>query len=457
MTSRDIRFRFIDLFAGIGGFHLAMEALGGECVFASEIDDNARSVYENNFQMKVAGDIRPLTEDGAAATAIPAHDVLCAGFPCQPFSKSGYQRGINETRGTLFFNILKVLEAHRPRFVILENVRNLAGPRQRETWDIIIRNLRELGYRVADEPAVFSPHLLPPERDGRPQVRDRVFILAELVGETAPEALLRGDLLVRSGPVGGWDPDRWRIEDILDDEESIPQVDKYALRPDEIRWIDAWNDFAQSIDDDHLPGFPIWADAFDPEPSYDIATPEWKRLFLIKNSNFYMEHRRTIDRWKTRHDLARFPASRRKFEWQARKWQPAAADRNLWDLVMHLRPSGLRVKPPTYLPALVAITQTSIIGSRRRRITPREAARLQGFPDRFELHDDEAAAYRQFGNAINVGAVMHVARSLFDASPVGWPGQDRQSVPLDVASWTPLNDQIRLADDRAPYVTASQP
>lgn len=455
MSSRTGQFRFIDLFAGVGGFHLAMEELGGECVFASEIDQDARAVYEDNFKVEVAGDIRPLTEEGAAKAAVPAHDVLCAGFPCQPFSKSGHQRGIGETRGTLFFNILQILEAHQPRFAILENVRNLAGPRQRGTWDTIIRNLRLLGYRVADEPAVFSPHLLPPERGGRPQVRDRVFILAELVGNGAPESVLRGDVLVAPESVDGWTPDSWRIEDYLDDESVILQVEKYALRPDEVRWIEAWNDFAQSIDDDQLPGFPIWADAFTPAPIYDRTTPEWKRLFLIKNSAFYMEHRRTIDRWRKRHDVESFPPSRRKFEWQARKWQPAAVERNLWDLVMHLRPSGLRVKPPTYLPALVAITQTSIIGSRRRRITAREAARLQGFPDEFRLHKDDAAAYKQFGNAVNVGAVTHVARSLFDASPIGWPGQAPTAVSLEAGAWSGRDAQLRLAEEAAGYTAVS--
>lgn len=100
-----------------------------------------------------------------------------------------------------------------------------------------------------------------------------------------------------------------------------------------------------------------------------------------------------------------------RLEWQARGWP-----RDLWQLVMHMRPSGIRVKPPTYLPALVAITQTSIIGSRRRRLTPREAARLQSFPEDFRLHPVDAVAYKQAGNAVNVGAVMHVTRALLDGS-----------------------------------------
>lgn len=448
MSSSKREFRFVDLFAGIGGFHLALQQLGGECVFASEIDPDARSVYEINFDMHVEGDIRALTEEGAAETAIPSHDVLCAGFPCQPFSKSGFQRGINETRGTLFFNILKVLEAHRPRFAILENVRNLAGPRQRETWETIIRNLRRLGYRVADEPAVFSPHLLKPELDGRPQVRERVFVLAEFVGEDAPSSLLRGDVLVTPRPVAGWDPHQWRIEEYLDVDAAVGDLQKYALRPNEHRWVQAWDDFVKSIEADALPGFPIWVDAFVQDPQFDSTTPDWKRNFLIKNSAFYVEHRKVIDPWIRRHDVMSFPLSRRKFEWQARRWQPTAADRDLWQLVLHFRPSGIRAKPPTYLPALVAITQTSVIAGKRRRITPREAARLQGFPDNFELHPDDAASYKQLGNAVNVGAVKYVARTLFDSTPRGWPGtEDRVALP-DPAEWADKGTQLRLVEER---------
>jgi DNA (cytosine-5)-methyltransferase 1 len=455
LPSPEPTFDFIDLFAGVGGFHLALEGLGGRCVFASEIDDNARKVYEQNFDMDVAGDIRPLTEDGAATEAIPRHDVLCAGFPCQPFSKSGHQRGINETRGTLFFNILQILEARRPRFVILENVRNLAGPRQRDTWDTIIRHLRRLGYRVAGEPTVFSPHLLPLQAGGRPQVRERVFILAEHVG-TPDGRFTHGDVLVSNRPPTGWSPDDWRIEDLLLPDDQIPDLERYRLRDDEVRWIDAWNDFSQIIDDDDLPGFPIWADAFVERPRIPSATPEWKRTFLLKNSELYCKHRPAIDSWLAKWRVADFPPSRRRFEWQARKWQPAHADRDLWQLVMHMRPSGLRVKPPTYLPALVAITQTSIIGPRRRRITPREAARLQGFPDEFEVHSDDAAAYKQFGNAVNVGAVQHVAKALFDSSPVGWPGAEGGSIVLGHAVWTRRGDQVRLLERRAQYAATDR-
>jgi DNA (cytosine-5)-methyltransferase 1 len=409
-------FQFIDLFAGIGGFHLALETLGGECVLASELDPACREVYSQNFPTThVVGDIHSIAPD--ARRLVPRHDVLCAGFPCQPFSKSGFQKGLRDrTRGTLFYQIMEIVRAHHPRFLLLENVRNLAGPRHVETWRIIIDSLREEGYLVADEPAVFSPHLLPPSLDGRPQVRERVFILAELV-DTA-SVIMSGEPLLRNAPVANWNPKAWLIEDWLVPDHEISNIEKYQLRAQEIQWIDAWQDFMQTLRDEE-PGFPIWVDDFKMRPTIDASTPAWKANFLHKNSALYRRNRAAINRWRKRHDLKSFPASRRKFEWQAR-----GHERDLWKLVLHLRPSGIRVKPATYLPALVAITQTSIIGSRRRRITPREAARLQGVPDWFELHPVDAVAYRQFGNAVNVGAVRFAANVLF-AGRMGLTGSDR--------------------------------
>src|SRR5262245_42505622 len=138
-------FTFVDLFAGIGGFHAALKAAGGRGVFASEIDGRAARIYEQNWDHEVAGDIIPLTEP-KVSREIPEHDILTAGFPGQPFSKSGFQRGMDETRGTLFFNIERVLSERRPSVIMLENVRNLAGPRHVDTWATIVRHLRELGY-----------------------------------------------------------------------------------------------------------------------------------------------------------------------------------------------------------------------------------------------------------------------------------------------------------------------
>lgn len=400
-------FSYVDLFAGIGGFHAALSALGGDCVFASEIDPQAKAVYERNWKMSVDGDIVPLTE---GQMAVPNHDLLAAGFPCQPFSKSGYQRGMDETRGTLFWNISRVLEERKPGVILLENVRNLAGPRHVNTWAVIVRTLRDLGYKVSGVPTVFSPHNLPPHLGGRPQTRDRVFITGTYVGKERAWAESVDEPLVLNKPVEGWDTANWDLVEHLPLQTDPSARVEYGLNGTESEWIEIWDEFVRLIKPrvpgGKLPGFPIWADAFLVEPEIDEDTPAWKADFLRKNSAFYNSHRTVIDGWLERHNyLSDLPASRRKLEWQA---QDTA---KLWDTVMHFRPSGIRAKKPTYLPALVAITQTSILGEFGRRLTPREAARLQGLPDWFDFGDQpDAATYKQMGNGVNVGAAYYILR-----------------------------------------------
>lgn len=433
-------FRFIDLFAGIGGFHHALESLGGRCVLACELDQQCRQVYRSSFPnvpaTRLVENIRSITrecvdDEGSARTSsaigalVPDHDVLCAGFPCQPFSKSGAQLGTrDETRGTLFFDILEILRAKQPRFVILENVRNIAGPRHRDTWATIIRTLRETGYRVSDSPVVLSPHLIPPTLGGAPQVRDRVFILGEFIGKRAilenPAPLLNRNFFP------DWNPDLWRVADLLTDDSAIPNVQDYRVRPVERTWLDAWDAFVKAIPSDTLPGFPIWVDGFTARPSLSNDMPEWERGFRLKNAQFYREHRETIDTWlrqrwgPSKITVRDFPRSRQAFEWQARKAHPRWKGRTIEDLVIQMRPSGIRVKPATYLPALVAITQTSIVGPKirgvceYRKLTPHEAARLQGIPPNTfsKAAVDDKAAYKQLGNGVNVGVVRLVAQVL---------------------------------------------
>jgi len=433
-------FKFIDLFAGVGGFHHALTGptFEGECVLAVELDPDCQRVYRAAFpETPLVGDIRSITRnpDGTDASPdeirdrVPEHDVLCGGFPCQPFSKSGGQLGLrDQIRGTLFFDIMEIVRARRPRFLILENVPNLVGPRHRQTWARIKASLREAGYRVADDPVILSPHRLPPGI-GSPQVRDRVFILAAYDPENA---WLNERPLVSKDPVPGWDPRHWSIEPFLHAEDPGAA---YALRDVEKSWLDAWDAFVREIDTEHLPGFPLWVDAWEDDPAIEPDTPEWKADFLTKNSRFYRSHRGFLDgwldeAWDEQGTTARdFPLSRRKFEWQARLVHPGRKGRTIWDLLIQLRPSGIRVKPPTYYPALVAINQTSIVGSLRRRITPREAAELQQipYPPFATARLPDSVIYKQLGNAVNVGAVRFVASRLFERYGVEWgeptPGQ----------------------------------
>lgn len=405
------RFTFVDLFAGIGGFHGAMSALGGECVYAVEIDRDASAVYERNWGLNPLGDITVDASD--EVVTVPEHDVLCAGFPCQPFSKSGAQRGMDETRGTLYWNILRIIQERKPSVIILENVRNLVGPRHQHEWQVIIETLRAEGYRVADVPAIFSPHLIPREQGGRPQVRERVFITATRVPDGSGFEL-QAEPAVSARPVGTWRPSAWELEKHLPLDPDHVVVGCELTLP-ERRWIDAWDHFVRLMWEERegrrLPGFPLWADEWvhvrDLSAGRLATEPPWKANYLVKNAEFYTAHRKVLDRWTRQWGVYGddFPPSRRKFEWQAQDTP------SLWDTVMHFRPSGIRAKAPTYLPALVAITQTSILGPRERRLSPREAARLQGLPEWFDFGDQsDALTYKQLGNGVSIGAVWHVLR-----------------------------------------------
>ncbi|WP_164775122.1 DNA (cytosine-5-)-methyltransferase [Nocardioides pantholopis] len=406
-------FDFVDYFAGVGGFHAALSGLGGRAVQACEIDPVPAAIYEHNWKLQPEMDVRELA---SRAAEVPDHSVMSGGFPCQPFSKSGRQLGIAEERGTLFRDVLTILEVKRPPVVILENVRNIAGRRQQEAWQLIIGGLRDAGYKVSSRPCVFSPHLLSPAGGGAPQVRDRVYILGVYVGrERAAREVDHGPAVARRVQEG-WDVGNWSVErDVLLAEPEGEIRQRYAVSNDEVVWIDTWNELLARLGDAPLPGFPMWESVWQARQPADYATmPEWKRRFVDRNRDFYLSHRREIDAWRKaprETQIENFPASRRKLEWQA-----GTAERNMWKHLMQMRPSGIRVKQATYAPALVAMSQIPIFGPRRRRLTPMETARLQGFDaERFSFDGQpDAASYKQMGNAVNVGAVRHVFRSFVD-------------------------------------------
>lgn len=194
------------------------------------------------------------------------------------------------------------------------------------------------------------------------------------------------------------------IYSILEDE---PVDSKYYISEYEEKVLAAWDEFYRGINRDVL-GFPVWADYFVKEA--DEMMPDWKKTFIRKNNELYNENKMFIDAWLYKYDnLKEFTPTHRKFEWQAGK-----SIKSIWEGIIQFRPSGVRVKKPTCFPALVAIVQIPIIGERKRRLTVREAARLQSFPDSFIPDDNDQQAYKQFGNAVNVEVIKLAAKKLFE-------------------------------------------
>lgn len=379
-------FKFIDLFSGIGGFHQAMCDLGGECVLASEIDEYAIQTYLENYQINSDHDVTKIEND-----AIPKHQVLCGGFPCQAFSKAGKQMGFaDETKGTLFFQIARILKTSKPEFIILENVRNLMSHDKGNTWKVIKATLEKLDYNI--KPIIMSPHQL-----GVPQLRERVYILG------VRKDIYGGELSIN---IPKRDKSTLNVYEsgILDETAD----EKYSISEHEKMVLTCWDEFYKGIKENVI-GFPIWSFEFAQDYSLD-EYPKWKADFCTKNRNLYLNNKKFIDKWlKKWNNLEDFTPTERKFEWQA-----GTSITTVWDGIIQFRPSGIRVKRPDTFPALVAMVHIPIIGRYKRRLTPREVARLQSFPDSFKPNENDHQAYKQFGNAVNVNCVEYLAKQLFD-------------------------------------------
>ncbi len=433
--------RFVDLFAGMGGFHRALTSLGHECVYASEIDDELRALYQQNFPQSkkiVYGDIREFK------SKVPKHDILCAGFPCQPFSKSGSQNGRRDrTRGTLFHEIVEVLKKHSPPFVILENVGNFERHNQGRTWKVVQESLAELGYEVrgTTHVATGGHGLISPHHFGFPHTRERFFIVGSLK-KLADDPFPRGDRCAVT-----------TLDDVVQPKSELTADDRDETRltDQQIECIELWNRLLRRIPRSvELPSFPIWGDEIDAIYPFDRSTPhatplhalralvpgnglpdhpkksdvmgllpsyartaqdrfpDWKVEFIRQNRTWFSHIRRYFPPgWVE--GLAQFPASLRKLEWNCK-----GEDRDLWRHVLQFRPSGLRAKRYSSSPALVAMTTTQIpiLGPKRRALTRVEGLRLQGFPDTHRLPKSRGQAFAALGNAVHVGLVKRITRSL---------------------------------------------
>lgn len=384
-TPTDAHFTFIDLFAGIGGFRLALQSLGGACVFSSEWDKDARTTYARNFGEIPFGDITQVQVKQQIPTEF---DVLCAGFPCQPFSKGGFQQGFEDTRGTLFFDICEILQKHQPKIVLLENVANLVSHDGGNTYRTIIKHLQELGYATPPTPVILSSDAF-----GVPMLRPRVYIpcvLASVMGTSNLD--ITSDLTAfQKTSASVWD--------FLDERINEPSL---MLSTYEERVLQMWDTFYQGIDLKVI-GFPIWADYF--RTTDDVsALPTWKAQFIEKNRALYQRNKVFIDDWFVQNDeLSWVTPTHRKMEWQA-----GTDCQSIFECFIQFRPSGVRVKRPNKFSTLVAMNHQQIIGPLKRRLSVRESQLLQSFPPEYQFHANDAIALKQLGNSVNVSVVRAV-------------------------------------------------
>ncbi len=209
-------YNFIDLFAGIGGFHLALNSFGANCNFASEWDKHAKNVYFDNYNLLPEGDITLINESN-----IPNHDILCAGFPCQAFSISGKQKGFDDARGTLFFDVLRIAKYHQPKFLLLENVKNFATHDNGKTLEVVYNSLKEIGYDVFYDVLNGSDF-------GVPQSRKRIYITA-----------FRNDLKVKNFKFPNPLSIQIKLKDILENNNDI-DLDTYATNRTDIYMNEAF-------------------------------------------------------------------------------------------------------------------------------------------------------------------------------------------------------------------------
>lgn len=384
-------FTFIDLFSGIGGFNQAMSSLGGKCVFASEINKYAIETYYCNYGMDSNHDITKINPYD-----VPQHDVLCAGFPCQSFSKAGKQDGFDDSRGTLFFDIIRILRNHikrygGPSFLCLENVRNLVTHDKGRTWKVIYHELDDLGYNIVEKPIFVSPYYL-----GVPQLRERAIILG--VRKDIYSKKIKTTIEKKSHNVCD-------CKKILDEHVNP----KYMLSAYEIKVLDMWDEFIKGIENKTI-GFPVWSDDFFKKRD-TRKFPNWKKDFIKKNCELYALNKTFIDSWYKKYDKMSWitNSAHRKFEWQAGDHM-----NSVYDGIIQFRTSGIRVKRPTEFPALVAMVHVPIVGFKGRYITPVEAQRLQSFPSKFICSPNDHEAYKQFGNAVNVKVIKTTFKKFVD-------------------------------------------
>jgi len=367
--------RFYDFCAGIGGFHIGLTELGHTCVGASEIDKECCKVYKDNYGIEPQGDMTKLTE-------FPDFDILCCGFSCQPFSNGGKKLGLKDSRGNLFDHIIRIAKLKNPSYMFLENVKHIRKIDNGKVFNYICKEIDNAGYFL--QTFDLSPHQL-----GIPQNRERViFVCVRKNIEFKPISLQIAKKKINIF------------------EKNVQA--KFYLSNEEEEILEVWDSMIKQFEVGENCSPTILANEFYKKYTEEQfeELPKWKQDYMTKNRRIYEKYKKQWDAWYNENiELLNRKEIFGKLEWQTGKIKK---DDSIFNYFIQFRQSGIRVKKADYFPTLVAIVQTPVYGKERRRITPRECARLQSFPDSFKIHSVDRIAYKQFGNAVNVEVVKTV-------------------------------------------------
>ena len=439
------KIKFIDLYAGLGGFHQALEKLGHDCVWASEYNLNLRELYKKNFpKTPIEGDIFQVD-----LTDIPSHDLICGGFPCQPFSRAGKMLGFGDLqKGNHFFKILEIIDSKKndaPKYLLLENVETILKHDNGRTFEFIQSELINRGYEI--EKKILSPHEF-----NIPHHRRRLFI----VGARKDMGGLENFKFPEKR-----DLSKTTISSILCLDHKPHPEENLSLSIENNEVLNLWSNFIETFPDDiSLPGFPIWSHEWGATYPFENYTPQsstieelnklrgtygknisgtdkeiiinkfipryaqkdlekfpnWKIVFIKKNREFYKKNKDFIDLFVLKNPkLKDFEFSYQKLEWSC-----SGAPRTFDDKIIQFRPSGLRVKLNNWSPALTTIrTQNIYIPKIKRKLSLLELSKLQSMkikhlPDIYDGKFVPNGGYKAFGNAVNVEVVRLIAKNLLN-------------------------------------------
>jgi DNA (cytosine-5)-methyltransferase 1 len=390
-TNSSTSLKYIDLFCGIGGFHQVLRGLGHTCVFASDKDKACRETYKDNYGLEPAGDITNVkTED------IPDFDILCGGFPCQPFSNAGKKKSLDDERGGMFDEIMRIVKEKKPRFMFLENVKNIMKIDNGEVIKYIKHKLEKHGYKL--QLLQMSPH-----EYGIPQQRERIYFIC------VRNDIYDGDVKLKYEKVERANMD---FRKYLDKPEDIDE--KYFVSGDVLTCLEAWEEMIKEFEVNEKISPTIMANEFHKNYSEEEfkALATWRQDYITRNRPLYNKYKDKWDAWYEKNSkILNTREIYAKLEWQV---GTIKENDSIYNYFIQMRQSGARVKKTQYFPTLVAISQIPIYGKEKRYLTPRECLRIQSFPESFKLHAIDRQSYKQAGNSINIENARNVIESTLE-------------------------------------------